>query len=392
MKKLMIVFGTRPEAIKVAPIIAAAHRSNNIEPLVVVTGQHREMLDQVNALFGITPNLDLDIFQHGQTLVDISAKTLAGVTAAIEQLQPDAVLVQGDTTTSAFAGLAAFYARVPVIHLEAGLRTGDIYSPFPEEVNRKIISQLASLHLAPTSMSKENLLREGVEESRILVTGNSVVDALFMVNAMDRPLEHPELKALFATQRDDKTRVLLVTTHRRENLGETMSGIGRAVARIAEQHPDLLVIMPLHRNPLVRERVIPEVSNRSNIHVLDPLEYGDFSAVLNHADIILTDSGGVQEEAPALGKPVLVLRENTERPEAVTAGTVKLIGVDEHRIVDEVTQLLSNAEAYAAMANAVNPYGDGKTAERTIAAVRQLFGESIGVEEFSPGQKQEHHV
>ncbi|WAA67390.1 non-hydrolyzing UDP-N-acetylglucosamine 2-epimerase [Microbacterium oxydans] len=380
-KNLMVIYGTRPEAIKVAPIILAAREADGIHPQVVVTGQHREMLDQVNGLFGIVPDIDLDIFEHGQTLVDISSRTLGGVAAAIEEMRPDAVLVQGDTTTSAFAALAAFYAQVPVIHLEAGLRTGNIYSPFPEEVNRKIITQVAALSLAPTQTSRENLLREGVDPASVLVTGNSVVDALLHVSASDVPVHHPDLVGLLEGLADDD-KVLLVTTHRRENLGDAMTDIGRAIARIARAHPALTVIMPLHRNPKVRERVLPEIEGLGNVHVLDPLEYGDFSRILRRAEIVLTDSGGVQEEAPALGKPVLVLRENTERPEAVDAGTVKLIGTDEQRIVDEVSQLLTDVDAYSAMANAVNPYGDGQTAARTILAIRRLFGEDVDVEEF----------
>ena len=381
MKKLMIIYGTRPEAIKVAPIILAARESAVLEPQVVVTGQHREMLDQVNGLFGITPDIDLNIFEHGQTLVDISSKTLQGVTEAIEKLQPDVVLVQGDTTTSAFAGLAGFYAQVPVVHLEAGLRTGAIYSPFPEEANRKIITQIAALSLAPTRTSADNLFREGIDPETVLVTGNSVVDALLLVSQIDAPVQHPRLKELLEGL-NESSRMLLVTTHRRENLGVAMTSIGRAVARLARQHPDLTVILPLHRNPKVRERVLPEVEGLPNVHVLDPLEYSDFSKALHAAEVILTDSGGVQEEAPALGKPVLVLRENTERPEAVHAGTVKLIGTDEQRIVDEVSHLLTDPAAYAQMANAVNPYGDGSTASRTISAVRRLLGEDITVEEF----------
>lgn len=380
-KRLMVIYGTRPEAIKVAPVILAAREAEGIQPQVVVTGQHREMLDQVNALFGIVPDIDLDIFQHGQTLVDISSRTLSGVAAAIEEMRPDAVLVQGDTTTSAFAALAAFYAQVPVVHLEAGLRTGNIYSPFPEEVNRKIITQVASLSLAPTGTSRDNLLREGVDPASVLVTGNSVVDALLHVSASDVPVQHPELADLLARLADDD-KVLLVTTHRRENLGDAMTAIGRAIARIARARPTLTVIMPLHRNPKVRERVLPEIEGLDNVHVLDPLEYGDFSRVLRRAEVVLTDSGGVQEEAPALGKPVLVLRENTERPEAVDAGTVKLIGTDEERIVDEVSRLLTDSDSYAAMANAVNPYGDGQTAARTIGAIRRLFGEDVEIEEF----------
>lgn len=380
-KRLMVIYGTRPEAIKVAPVILAAREAEGIQPQVVVTGQHREMLDQVNELFGIVPDIDLDIFEHGQTLVDISSRTLSGVAAAIEEMRPDAVLVQGDTTTSAFAALAAFYAQVPVVHLEAGLRTGDIYSPFPEEVNRKIITQVASLSLAPTGTSRDNLLREGVDPASVLVTGNSVVDALLHVSASDVPVQHPELADLLARLADDD-KVLLVTTHRRENLGDAMTAIGRAIARIARVHPALTIIMPLHRNPKVRERVLPEIEGLDSVHVLDPLEYGDFSRVLRRAEVVLTDSGGVQEEAPALGKPVLVLRENTERPEAVDAGTVKLIGTDEQRIVDEVSRLLTDSDSYTAMANAVNPYGDGQTAERTIGAIRRLFGEDVEIEEF----------
>ena len=376
---IMTVYGTRPEAIKVAPVIAAIGEEPRLANSIVVTGQHREMLDEVNALFGILPDHDLDIMRHGQTLSQIAARVLLGLDPILDQVQPDAVMVQGDTTTSTAAALAAFHRAIPVIHLEAGLRSHDIASPFPEEANRRITSQVAALHLAPTSSSKANLLREGIDEASVVVTGNTVIDALLATVTKALPFDDEALTAVAESNR----RVVLVTAHRRESWGEAMEGIGRAVAKLARQHPDVTFVLPAHRNPVVRAAVLPVISALQNVLVLEPLPYGQFARLLGRAYLVLTDSGGVQEEAPSLGTPVLVMRENTERPEAVHAGTVRLIGTSEQRIVDEVNYLLDDPKHYASMANATNPYGDGRAAARAIAAVLQHAGLGTRLPDFA---------
>lgn len=375
---IMPIYGTRPEAIKMAPIVTALQNSDQFECVVTVTGQHREMLDQVNEIFGITPDHDLNIIQPRQTLNGVLTRTVEGLDRIFEDTPPDAVVVQGDTTTSTAAAIAAFYRGIPVIHAEAGLRSFNLFSPFPEEANRKITSQITSLHLAPTATSKENLLREAITEEDIVVTGNTVIDALLHTVEQQLPFTDPQLEKIASSG----TRVLLVTTHRRENQGEAMRGVGRALARIADAEPELTIVLPAHRNPVVREAVLPAIEGKPNVVVTEPLAYGEFTRMLSVAHVVLTDSGGVQEEAPSLGKPVLVMRENTERPEAVTAGTVKLIGTDEERIVTEVDRLLNDADAYQAMANAVNPYGDGKAAERSLAAIEQMFDVGRRVADF----------
>lgn len=375
---IMPIYGTRPEAIKMAPIVTALQNSDQFECVVTVTGQHREMLDQVNEIFDITPDHDLNIIQPRQTLNGVLTRTVEGLDRIFEDTPPDAVVVQGDTTTSTAAAIAAFYRGIPVIHAEAGLRSFNLFSPFPEEANRKITSQITSLHLAPTATSKENLLREAITEEDIVVTGNTVIDALLHTVEQQLPFTDPQLEKIASSG----TRVLLVTTHRRENQGEAMRGVGRALARIADAEPELTVVLPAHRNPVVREAVLPAIEGKPNVVVTEPLAYGEFTRMLSVAHVVLTDSGGVQEEAPSLGKPVLVMRENTERPEAVTAGTVKLIGTDEERIVTEVDRLLNDADAYQAMANAVNPYGDGKAAERSLAAIEQMFDVGRRVADF----------
>lgn len=380
MPRIMTVYGTRPEAIKVAPILRALDDCPDLESIPVVTGQHREMLDQVNELFGIVPKHDLDVLVPGQTLAGITSRILDGFDPILEAEKPDAVVVQGDTTTSTAAALAAFYRGVPVVHVEAGLRSHNIHSPFPEEANRKITSQLAALHLAPTSESRANLLAEGVDPATVVVTGNTVIDALLATVSQHHALSDPRLTALVA----EGAPTLLVTTHRRESWGERMVGVGRALRRISEQFPELRIVLPLHRNPLVRDALLPSVHDRESIIVTEPLSYTEFATVLAASRIVLTDSGGVQEEAPSLGKPVLVMRENTERPEAVAAGTVRLIGTDEDRIVSEVSRLYTDADAYGAMAHAVNPYGDGHAAERTIAALRAMFGLGERMPDFAP--------
>ena len=380
MPKVMPVYGTRPEAIKVAPIVKALQADDRFECVVTVTGQHREMLDQVNELFGIVPDHDLNIIRPRQTLNGVFARTLEGLDAVLEQERPDAVVVQGDTTTSTAAAVAAFNRGIAVVHAEAGLRSFDIHSPFPEEANRKITSQIAALHLPPTSVSRDNLLREGVAAEDVYVTGNTVIDALLEAVEHQVPFEDERLAALQASGR----RVVLVTTHRRENQGDAMRGVGRALARLAAAHPDATFVLPAHRNPVVREAILPEIEGRENVLVTEPLAYGEFTHLLSVATVVLTDSGGVQEEAPSLGKPVLVMRENTERPEAVTAGTVRLIGTDEEVVVAEVTRLLEEPEAYEAMAAAVNPYGDGRAAERTVSGIAQLLGVGERLPEFDP--------
>jgi UDP-N-acetylglucosamine 2-epimerase (non-hydrolysing) len=378
--RVMVVYGTRPEAVKLAPLVLALAGSPDLEPYVVVTAQHRTMLDQVNELFGIAPAVDLDIIEERQTLTDVTVRALAGLSPAVEKASPDVVVVQGDTTTTFAGALAAFYHRVPVVHLEAGLRTHDPYAPYPEEVNRRLTTGLAALHLAPTPASKANLLAEGVSSSAVAVTGNTVIDALLHVVDRQAGYGDPSLDGLDA----DPRRVLLVTAHRRESWGEPMRAIGRALARLADADPGLLVVVPLHRNPVVREALLPAVAGRANVLVTEPLPYGPFARLMARAHVILTDSGGVQEEGPSLGKPVLVMRDTTERPEAVAAGTARLVGTGEDALVGVVTSLFSDPAAYARMANAVNPYGDGRATPRCVAAIRALLGTGTREPDFVP--------
>ncbi|MBM7502082.1 UDP-N-acetylglucosamine 2-epimerase (non-hydrolyzing) [Brachybacterium muris] len=371
----MTIYGTRPEAIKVAPVIKAIEKADDLESIVVVTGQHREMLDQVNTMFGIIPDHDLNIMSAGQSLNGIVAKVISGVDRILELEQPDAVIVQGDTSTVMGAAVAAFNRQIPVIHLEAGLRSGNIDSPFPEEANRKLTSQITKLHLAPTETSKANLVHESISENDIVVTGNSVIDTLLYATKLEVEFSDERLQKL-QEQRNTEGgvgRVLLVTAHRRENLGAAMADIGNAVADLARKYDDLTIVFPVHLNPKVREAALPPLEGLPNVIVTEPMAYAEFTKTLSLVDIVLTDSGGVQEEAPSLGKPVLVMRENTERPEAVLAGTVKLIGTRRERIVDEVSLLLDSEQAYAAMAYAVNPYGDGVAANRTVEAINWKF-------------------
>jgi UDP-N-acetylglucosamine 2-epimerase (non-hydrolysing) len=379
MKRVMVVYGTRPEAVKLAPVISAMQGDAMLEPIVVVTGQHRSMLDQVNGFFGISPAYDLDIISQQQTLEDVTSRTLAGLREIMQTERPDAVVVQGDTTTTFASALSAYYHRVPLVHVEAGLRTGDIYSPYPEEMNRRLVSRLAALHLAPTAASAVNLLREGIDPATIVITGNTVIDALLTVAAQHPPYEDPALAALD----DDRRQMMLLTTHRRESWGSPMVRVGEAIARLARRYPELLIVAPLHRNPLVREALVPLLSPLPNVLITEPASYRDFVRVMERSTLIVTDSGGVQEEGPSLGKPVLVLRENTERPEAVTAGTVKLVGTDPARIEREVARLLDDPIAYAEMAHATNPYGDGFAAERTIQSLHHMFGLGQAPEPFA---------
>ncbi|MFA6153290.1 non-hydrolyzing UDP-N-acetylglucosamine 2-epimerase [Mesorhizobium sp.] len=380
MRKILVVYGTRPEAIKMAPLVAEIGRSAHLRPVVAVTGQHRAMLDQVNSLFGIKPSHDLDIITERQRLEDITTRVLAGVCNVIGLEEPDAVLVQGDTTTCFAAALAAFYRKIPVVHLEAGLRTGDPYNPFPEEANRRLTTKLASIHLAPTAGSKANLLLDGVSEQSIAVTGNSVIDALLEVVARDIAPNNPDIGKIRGRPS------VLITAHRRESWGEPMARTGRAIARLAQAFPHIVFLLPAHLNPAVRDVLLPPLAGHDNVLVTAPLDYSDFVRSMHDCTIVLTDSGGVQEEAPTFGKPVLVLRDTTERPEAVAAGTVRLVGTDEDRIVKEVTTLLSDQVAYDAMACAVNPYGDGRAAWRSVKAIEHFFGVGKLAAEFDGGQ------
>lgn len=365
----MIIYGTRPEAIKLAPVIRGIRASALLTPIVTLTGQHRSIVDQVNGLFGIRPDHDLDVIRPRQTLHELTARVLRQLSPILERDCPDTVLVQGDTT-SAFAGaLASFYQRVPVVHLEAGLRTADIYSPFPEEANRRLISQIATLHLAPTPTSRDNLTRDGVPPEKVLVTGNTVIDALLWAVGQRVPYSSRVLEELDASERP----LLLVTTHRRESWGPRMREVAGAIARIARAHPGLTVVLPVHPNPVVREALLPALQGLDNVLTVEPMGYGAFARLLRRSTIVLTDSGGVQEEAPSLGKPVLVMRDNTERPEAVSAGTARLVGTDPERVYGAVSDLLTSPAAYQAMARAVNPYGDGHAAQRAIAAIEHMF-------------------
>lgn len=368
MRKVLVVYGTRPEAVKMAPLIQALTCSQHCKPVVAVTGQHREMLDQVNRLFAIQPDHDLNIITQAQTLESVTARVLAGVANVIEIEAPDALVVQGDTTTCFAAALAAFYRKIPLIHLEAGLRTGERHNPFPEEINRRLTTQLAALHLAPTQTSKSNLLNDGVVENDIVVTGNTVIDALLHVSGRNNQTENQDLHRIMGR------RSILVTAHRRESWGEPMAQTARAIARLARKFPEIAFLLPAHLNPAVRDVLLPPLHGLENVLITQPLDYGDFVKAMRDCSIVLTDSGGVQEEAPTFGKPVLVMRDTTERPEAVAAGTVRLVGTNEDLIVSEVTELLTDRRAYQQMARAVNPYGDGQAAVRSVKAIEHFFG------------------
>lgn len=366
----MTVFGTRPEAIKMAPVVRELARyPEEIKPVVAVTAQHREMLDQVLELFHITPDYDLDIMQARQSLYDITCRALQGLGKVLALEKPDLVLVHGDTTTTFTGALAAFYCQTAVGHVEAGLRTRQKYSPYPEEMNRRLTGALADLHFAPTGTARDNLLAEGVPPEKVLVTGNTVIDAL---QATVRPDYHFAEAALNGI--DYRRRVLLVTTHRRENLGEPLRHVYIALREIVRDFPDVEVVFPVHRNPRVRQVVAEELGQVPRVHLIDPLEYEPFANLMARCYLVLTDSGGIQEEAPSLGKPVLVLRDTTERPEAVAAGTVKLVGTAHETVYNETRRLLTDKAAYHRMATAVNPYGDGRAAARIVAGVLYHFG------------------
>ena len=369
--KVMTVFGTRPEAIKMCPLVLEMRKHpDEIEPLVAITAQHREMLDQVLHLFGITPDYDLNIMSAGQTLYDVTEKALRGLQKVLEEAKPDLVLVHGDTTTTFAGALAAFYAQIPVGHVEAGLRTGNKYSPFPEEMNRKLTGALADYHFAPTATSKANLLRENVPEAKIVVTGNTVIDALKTTVKKDYRFDDDALHEVL----DSGKRLILMTTHRRENLGEPMRHVYKALCEVLRTHPGVEAIFPVHKNPKVRQIVDEELGHLPQVHLIEPLDYEPFANLMARVDIVLTDSGGIQEEAPALGKPVLVLRDTTERPEAVSAGTVKLIGTAYEDVLRETNLLLDDAAHYLRMAEAVNPYGDGEACARIVNRILREFG------------------
>ena len=371
MKKIMLVFGTRPEAIKMAPLVKAIEKDDELECVVAVTAQHREMLDQVLELFKIKPQYDLNLMKDNQTLSDITSGVLKGIEKVVLKEKPDMVLVHGDTSTTFAGALAAFYAQVPVGHVEAGLRSGDIYSPFPEEMNRRLTGVLSSVDFAPTMTAKSNLLREGVGEDKIFVTGNTVIDALLSIVDDNYQLES-DLADFLAKNKQ----TVLITAHRRENQGQPMVHIFQAVRRLHEELPEVGFVFPVHKNPRVRALAHEALDGLERVKMIEPLDYEPFANLMNQVDLIMTDSGGLQEEAPALGKPVLVLRENTERPEAVEAGTVALVGTDNEKIFTTAKTLLTDQKAYEAMEKAVNPYGDGKACRRIVQAIKYYFGEA----------------
>lgn len=367
--KVMSIFGTRPEAIKMAPLVKELESRKEIESIVCVTAQHREMLDQVLETFKITPDYDLNIMKQGQTLGDVTTRALNGVETVIKEAKPDIVLVHGDTTTTFAGALAAFYNQVAIGHVEAGLRTYDKYSPFPEEMNRQMVDCMTDMYFAPTTLSKENLLKQNIDESKIYITGNTAIDA--MDTTVDDNYKHPELEWL-----KNNERLILLTAHRRENLGDPMRNIFRAVKRITDEFKDVKVIYPIHKNPKVREVAKEIFGDSDKIKLIEPLEVFDFHNFQNKSYIIMTDSGGIQEEAPSLGKPVLVLRDTTERPEGIDAGTLKLVGTNEETIYEEAKKLLSDKKEYEKMSHASNPYGDGHASERIVDAIIKEFGGS----------------
>ena len=370
MVSIATIFGTRPEAIKLAPVIQHLHQhTNQFRTIVAVTAQHREMLDQVLSLFDIRPDFDLDIMRPNQTLFQVTTRALQGLEQVLNECQPDLVMVQGDTTTAFVAALAAYYRQIPVAHVEAGLRTFDKYQPFPEEVNRSMISVMTDLHFAPTPLARQNLLQSGIAVENIYVTGNTVIDALLSQVQPDYAFEEAPLSHLNFKQR----RVILVTAHRRENFGRPMRNICQAVRRIVDTLPDVEVVFSVHRNPNVRAEVQRILSSADRVHLLEPLDYLPFIQLMNRATLILSDSGGVQEEAPSLGVPVLVLRNVTERPEGIDAGTLRLVGTDPDVIVSTALQLLTDEAAYLQMAQAANPYGDGQASQRIVAVLAQFF-------------------
>jgi UDP-N-acetylglucosamine 2-epimerase (non-hydrolysing) len=375
MKKVMLVFGTRPEAIKMCPLVKEFQKDpEHFETVVCVTGQHREMLDQVLEIFGVVPDYDLNIMKQGQDLYDVTARVLTGMRDVLDKVKPDVVLVHGDTTTSMAAAMAAFYLQIPVGHVEAGLRTHNLLSPWPEEMNRQVTGRIATYHFAPTTLSRENLLREGVDPEKITVTGNTVIDALHWVvgNVLSKGYV-PEDPSVASLPQNDR-RMVLITGHRRENFGEGFISMCTAIRDLAAKYPEMDFVYPMHLNPNVRKavrQVFGEMAGSTgNLYFIEPLGYLDFVYLMSRSYIVLTDSGGIQEEAPGLGKPVLVMRDTTERPEAVEAGTVRLVGTDHDRIVAEVSALLDDKNHYEAMSQAINPYGDGKACPRIVEKLK----------------------
>ena len=366
MIKVMSIFGTRPEAIKMASLVKELEKREEVKSIVCVTAQHREMLDQVLNTFDIKPDYDLNIMKQGQTLADVTTRALIGLEKVIKEVKPDIVLVHGDTTTTFAGALAAFYNQVAIGHVEAGLRTDDKYSPYPEEMNRQCVDRMTDLYFAPTEISKNNLLKENISEEKIYVTGNTAIDA--MSTTVDQDYVHPDLEWIKPDER-----MILLTAHRRENLGEPMRHIFKAVKRIVDEFSDIKVIYPIHMNPKVREVASEVFDGCDRIRLIEPLEVFDFHNFLNKSYIILTDSGGIQEEAPSLGKPVLVLRDTTERPEGIEAGTLKLVGTDEEVIYEETKKLLTYIDEYEKMSKASNPYGDGHASERIVDAIVKYF-------------------
>lgn len=367
--KVLTAFGTRPEAIKMAPIVKELERRKGITSVVCVTGQHREILDQVMEIFSVIPDYDLNIFQPGQSLSAITTKALLGMEKVLEKEKPDLVLVQGDTTTVFTSALAAFYQKIPVGHVEAGLRSGNIYSPYPEEANRKLTGILTNIHFAPTAKARENLLAEGYNPATIFITGNTVIDALKFTVKDNYKFDKVPLDSVQYNKK-----VILLTTHRRENWGDPMKSIFQAVRRVVDENQDVEVIFPVHPNPKVRDVAQEKLGDHERIHLIEPLSYEPFCNLINRCHLVITDSGGIQEEAPTLGKPVLVARKETERPEGIEAGTAKLVGTDEEVIYRETSRLLHDEAAYEKMATAVNPYGDGHAAKRIVDLIEQHFG------------------
>ncbi len=376
IKKVMLVFGTRPEAIKMAPLVKAFEADKDFETIVCVTAQHRQMLDQVLNLFEITPDYDLDVMKPGQDLYEVTSNILLGLKPVLAEAKPDLVLVHGDTATTMATSIAAFYQQIAVGHVEAGLRTHNIYSPWPEEGNRQVTGRLATYHFAPTKQSRSNLLKENVDVANVIVTGNTVIDALLRVvtKIKEDSAQQERLKQLIAekgyTLRDDR-RLILVTGHRRENFGEGFLHICEGLKRLAQANRDVDIVYPVHLNPNVQKPVNEILSSVENVHLIDPLDYEPFVYLMERSLFILTDSGGIQEEAPSLGKPVLVMRDTTERPEAVEAGTVKLVGTDTQKIIQECQTLLDDKRAYEAMSRSHNPYGDGKACERIVSFIKE---------------------
>ena len=376
--KVSVIFGTRPEAIKLAPVILELKKHNEIECHICVTAQHREMLDQVLEIFDIIPDTDLNLMKPNQSLARLTALAVTAIDEYLENERPDLVLVQGDTTTVLSASIAAFYHKIPIGHVEAGLRTGNMESPWPEEANRILTSHLASIHFAPTEISQQNLIREGISPSNIVITGNTVIDALFIAlkKIKEKPPEIPGITNTLLVRNNSK--IVLITGHRRENFGKGFESICIAISELARRFPEVHFVYPVHLNPNVRSVVIPMLSSQStNIHLIDPLPYLPFVALLNRATFVLTDSGGIQEETPSLGKPVLVMRDTSERPEAISAGTAKLVGTSSEKIVREASLLLTDRTAYESMVKKHNPYGDGKAAEKIVEIIHKRFLESI---------------